>query len=272
MSISTINPVFNEFPDDIRDKLIERSKKEPWLLIENKEEIEKKLEEEEKKKTVREVFPEIAGAFKKTDRLMYLENLFDTQVQTFLKKEYPKHAGMSEKEFLSHILPLREKLVEVAKIPIPEGHIPFVIVIGEKLLSLEKKIPLMELEEKKGFTSLDLSEFKTAEGVDIPEGMAYLVVDVENGKVMLGKSPDEAIKQFKKEGRSPLTTEEGVAVITRCPEILKDRYMDLSGSRLGAYNVASLWLSGGGPRLDWDRADGSFAKWGSASCGSRVGP
>ena len=102
--------------------------------------------------------------------------------------------------------------------------------------------------------------------------MAYLVVDVENGKAMLGRIPDEAVKQFKKEGRSPLTAEEGVAIILQHPEILKDHYMDLPGSRLGGGGVADLWLSEGEPKLGWSWANDSSAGWGSASCGSRVGP
>jgi hypothetical protein len=89
---------------------------------------------------------------------------------------------------------------------------------------------------------------------------------------MLGKSADEAVKQIKKEERSPLTAEEGVAIITQYPEILKDHYMDLCGSRHGVDGVAFLWLYGGKPGLDWDWANVSDAKWGSASCGSRVGP
>jgi hypothetical protein len=89
---------------------------------------------------------------------------------------------------------------------------------------------------------------------------------------MLGRIPDEAVKQFKKEGRSSITAEEGVAIILQHPEILKDHYMDLPGSRDGDDEVARLWLSGGRPELSWDWANFSLAEWGSASCGSRVGP
>ena len=89
---------------------------------------------------------------------------------------------------------------------------------------------------------------------------------------MLGKSADEAVKQFKKEGRSPMTAEEGVALILQHPEILKDHYMDLPGSRRGDDRVADLWLREGGPGLGWSWARVSSAEGGSASCGSRVGP
>ena len=200
------------------------------------------------------------------------EQEFNRQIENLSKKGFPKLAGMDEKKFAAIFEPLKEHLKELSSKEFKEGRIPFVVVPREKLLALEKEIPLMELDGKKGFTTLNLSELKTADGVEIPESLAYLVIDVENGKVMLGKSADEAVKQFKKEGRSPMTAEEGVALILQHPEILKDHYMDLPGSRRGDDEVAHLWLNEGEPGLGWVWASNSVAEWGSASCGSRVGP
>ena len=205
------------------------------------------------------------------------EQEFNRQIENLSKKGFPKLAGMDEKKFATIFEPLKEQLKELSSKEFKEGRIPFVVVPREKLLALEKEIPLMEVDGKKGFTTLNLSELKTADGVEIPESLAYLVIDVENGKVMLGKSADEAVKQFKKEERSPLTAEEGVAIILQHPEILKDHYMDLGGSRYGGGRggggrVAHLWLNEGRPKLNWYWADDSGARWGSASCGSRVGP
>jgi len=199
------------------------------------------------------------------------EQEFSRQIDNLAKKGFPKLAGMDEKKFAAVFEPLKEKLKELSSREFQEGRIPFIVVPRDKLLALEKQMPLVELEGKKGFTGIDdVSEFfETAEGVEIPETMAYLVVDIENGKVMLGKSADEAVKQFKKEGRSPLTADEGVAVILQHPEILKDHYMDLAGSRRGDDGVADVWLYEGEPRLDWDLSDNSDSRWGSASCGSR---
>ncbi|MBI3335642.1 MAG: hypothetical protein HY001_04045 [Candidatus Portnoybacteria bacterium] len=200
------------------------------------------------------------------------EQEFNRQIDNLVKYGFPKLAGMDEKKFAAVFEPLKERIKELSSKEFKEDRIPFVVVPREKLLTLEKKIPLMEVDGKKGFTTFNLSELKTAEGVEIPESMAYLVIDIENGKVMLGKTADEAVKQFKKEGRSPLTAEEGVALVLQHPEILKDHYMDLAGSRHGDDLVALVWLGEGKPRLDWDWASGSGAEWGAASCGSRVGP
>ena len=197
------------------------------------------------------------------------EQEFNRQIENLSKKGFPKLAGMDEKKFSTIFEPLKEQLKELSGKEFKEGRIPFVVVPREKLLALEKEIPLVEVDGKKGFTTLNLSELKTADGVEIPESLAYLVVDVENGKAMLGRSPNEAVKQFKKEGRSPLTAEEGVAIILQHPEILKDHYMDLPGSRHGDDKVANLWLNEGKPKLNWNWANNSNAKWGSASCGSR---
>ena len=200
-----------------------------------------------------------------------LNREFNRQIENLVNKGFPKLAGMDEEKFAAIFEPLKEQLKELSSKEFKEGRIPFVVVPREKLLSLEKEIPLMEVDGKKGFATLNISELKTADGVKIPESLAYLVVDVENGKVMLGKSADEAVKQFKKEGRSPMTAEEGVALILQHPEIFKDHYyMDLPGSRHGGDKVALLWLSGGGPKLHWSGASHSGAEWGSASCGSRV--
>lgn len=202
------------------------------------------------------------------------EQEFNRQIDNLAKKGFQKLAGVDEKKFAAIFEPLKEKLKELSSREFQEGRIPFVVVPRDKLLALEKQMPLIELDGKKGFTGIDdVSEFfTTAEGVEIPEAMAYLVVDIENGKVMLGKSADKAVKQFKKEGRSPLTADEGVAIMLQHPEILKDHYMDLAGSRRGGGGVADLWLYEGGPWLGWSDSGGSVSGWGSASCGSRVGP
>ena len=202
---------------------------------------------------------------------------FERQVETITGKEYAEAAGMKPAEYKKMFEPLKERIREIAQREkeMKEGHIPFVIVIKNDVIGGEKAMPLVELEDKKGYTNMSADEiknFKPIEGVKIPNGKAYLAVDIETGKTSLGKTPDEAIKKIKSEDRSPITLEEGVALITHHPEILKDHFVWMPGSRHGDGKVAFLWLDGGRPRLHWHWAYGSSAKWGSASCGSRVGP
>jgi len=199
---------------------------------------------------------------------------FERQVETITGKEYTEASGMKPDEYRKIFEPLKERIREIAsrEKEKKEGHIPFVIVIKNDLIAPEKAMPLIELEDKKGYTTMSVDEikgFKPIEGVKIPNGKAYLAIDIETGKTTLGKTPDEAIKKIKSEDRSPLTLEEGVALITHHPEILKDHYVWAPGSRHGVDGVAVLWLNEGKPKLNWNWANNSNAKWGSASCGSR---
>ncbi|MBI3335640.1 MAG: hypothetical protein HY001_04035 [Candidatus Portnoybacteria bacterium] len=202
---------------------------------------------------------------------------FERQVATVTRKEYSEASGMKPDEYRKIFEPLKERIREIAQREkeTKEGHIPFVIVIKNDVVGAEKGMPLIELEGKKGYTTMSADEIKGSkpiEGVKIPNGNAYLAIDIDTGKTTLGKTPDEAIKKIKQEDRSPLTIDEAVALITHQPEILKDHYVWAPGSRLGGGEVAYLWLDEGKPRLYWSWADSSHAKWGSASCGSRVGP
>ena len=78
------------------------------------------------------------------------EQEFNRQIDNLSKKGFPKLAGMDEKKFSTIFEPLKERLKELSSKEFQEGRIPFVVVPREKFLALEKKIPLMELEGKKG--------------------------------------------------------------------------------------------------------------------------
>src|SRR3989338_4548897 len=202
---------------------------------------------------------------------------FERQVETITGKEYAEAAGMKPDEYRKMFEPLKERIQEIAgrEKEMKEGHIPLVIVIKNDVIGGEKAMPLIELEDKNGYTTMSADEikgFKPIEGVKIPNGKAYLAIDIETGKTTLGKTSDKAIKKIKSEDRSPLTLEEDVALTTHHPEILKDNYVCAPGSRHGDDRVAGLWLLVGKPRLGRGWASSSSAEWGSASCGSRVGP
>lgn len=111
---------------------------------------------------------------------------------------------------------------------------------------------------------LDLSYHKDL--YQKPQGFGW-IYGVENGKKMLGVSPNRAIEEFKRNSRRGLMTVEGLALYRENLDLLKDHYVDLSGSRHDEFDdsVPRLSLSGGTPSL-YDRwADDSDAEWGSAS-------
>jgi len=86
---------------------------------------------------------------------------------------------------------------------------------------------------------------------------------------MLGKSPEQCEKEFKKQGRRGLNIYEGLAIIRKCPNILKKHYIDLVGSRYKQSDeVPDVYLNDDGPELGSDDFGYSHGKWGSASCRS----
>ncbi len=195
---------------------------------------------------------------------------FDRQVATLVGKGYPGLAGLSEDEFVRRLAPLEAGLADW---PHAEGRLGFVIVTGE-LVRPEQAIPLLTLKSKQGFTDVapdDLAGFRPIESVAVPEGPAYLLVDVDTGGDYLNVIPDDALPKIAGEGRSPLTVEEGIAVVTQYPDVLRTARFSLLGSRCGDRRVPAIWVSQGRPRLGWCWAAAPHTWLGSASCGQRVG-
>jgi hypothetical protein len=183
---------------------------------------------------------------------------FDGQVKTLIDKGYPEAAGMEKDQFLGYINPLRDKF-----------EIGDIIVIPERIVSIPKQMSMVKLAGKTGYTYLNLDALRQADGVETPN-VPYLIRDVENGAAMRNTSPDNCVKQFKKQGRFGLVTEEGIAIVTHKPETLNDHYIDLPGSRYGSGSVPNLWLFDGRPELSYLWAADAHSRWGSASCGSRI--
>lgn len=183
---------------------------------------------------------------------------FDQQVKTLLDKGYPEAAGMEKDQFLGYVNPLRDKF-----------EIGDLIVIPERIVSIPKQMSMVKLNGKTGYTCLNLGVLTQADGVETPNA-PYLTRDVENGAAMRNTSPNNCVKQFKKQGRFWFTAEEGIAIVIHKPETLNDHYIDLPGSRYDSDCVPSLWLYDGRPRLDYGRAAYANLEWGSASCGSRI--
>ncbi|GAA6623001.1 DUF5701 family protein [Scytonema sp. NUACC26] len=201
---------------------------------------------------------------------------FDRQVENLVQKEYSKFALVSADEFIKHIEPLKEKIGELVtqgKEPL-EGDIPFVIVVKSDLVATDKTIELVERKYKKGFAVIDaddLKGFKPIEGVKLPNSMAYLLVNIDTGKETLNITPDDAMEIIKKQNRSPLTIDEGIAVITHYPDILKkNNGFSLLGSRCGDRRVTALWISKHQPKLGWCWAGNPHTWLGSATCSGRV--
>ena len=64
--------------------------------------------------------------------------------------------------------------------------------------------------------------------------------------------PADAMPVIRSRGRTPLTIDEGIAVVTHAPHLLeKNKCFMLSGSRRNDRRVPALWISERAPKLGW---------------------
>jgi uncharacterized protein DUF5701 len=144
----------------------------------------------------------------------------------------------------------------------------------------ERTVPLLRLAPRgtrpgildRNHGEAGLAPYRPVEQVVLPRPDAYLLLDVDRGEEFRGVRPEEALPVVLGRGRTPLTIEEGIAVVTHTPELLeKNRCFMLSGSRRGDRRVPAMWISERAPKLGWCW-DGNPHDWlGVASAGSRRG-
>lgn len=190
---------------------------------------------------------------------------FDRQVENLIAKGYPALAGMRADRFRQELIPLASA---------GDGG-PFAIVIRSGLVATADAMARVELDGTQGFvdmTPAEPGEFAPIDGIELPAGTVYLLTGVDAGEDLRNVTPDEALKRIVAQGRSPLTIDEGVAVVTHDPEILRARTcFSLLGSRRGDKRVPALWISRKSPRLGWCWAGNPHTWLGSASCSGRMG-
>ena len=107
--------------------------------------------------------------------------------------------------------------------------------------------------------------------VDVP-AKPYVVEGIHLGADLLDVAPRDALLRIVAAGRSPLTLEEGVAVLLAHPGLLREQNCyQMLGSRAGDKRIPSLWVTKDGrPRLGWCW-EGTPHTWlGAASCAART--
>src|SRR5687767_5920039 len=155
-----------------------------------------------------------------------LQEELDQQVETLLRNGYARIAGISEAELICHVEPLKARLQNLPGLgsEAAAGWVPFVLVVRRNLVPADQAMPLIDLAGKAGFTTVaadELARFEPITGLTVPSGAAYLLLDVTTGKDTLNLTPDEAMTRISAAGRSPLTLDEGIALVTQHPQILK---------------------------------------------------
>ena len=203
---------------------------------------------------------------------------FERQLGNLIAKRYPDAAGLEPAAFRQRVEPLRDIAAGLPESDpdLEQGRLPFVIVVSRELVGPETAIGLVKRRGKAAATTMldadDFERFRPIEGISPPAGSAYLVVNVSTGRDTLNVTPDDALEAIERQGRSPLTLDEGIALVTQFPEaVAKNGGFSLPGSRRGDRRVTALWISKGRPKLGWCWAGNPHTWLGSASCGQRMG-
>ena len=150
---------------------------------------------------------------------------------------------------------------------------PFVLVLPG-LAPAEQLVATARLHGKPGFTTMeadDLATFRPTADVDVPDAPAYLLADPETGRRWLDVPPEEVLPPLLASGRTPLTLDEGLALLLQDGAVLRrDTCFSMLAARCGDRRVLALWVSKGRPRLGWCW-DGAPHTWlGSASAAGRL--
>lgn len=192
----------------------------------------------------------------------------ERQVANLVARGYPASAGLSEAAFRDRVAPLANR---VGSEPAGDG-VPFVLVVPD-VVPPEVAITQVVLREKAGITTMeadDLARFRPLDRIERPP-WPYLLVDVSTGPDTLDLPPADAMPKLLAAGRSPLTIDEGIALVTHHPQVLRERNcFSTLGSRCGDRRVPAIWLSRGRPRLGWCWEGAPHTWLGSASAGSRL--
>ena len=119
----------------------------------------------------------------------------------------------------------------------------------------------------------ELETFVPIEAVELPDRPAYVLTDVDLGAGSRNVTPETALKAILAEGRSPLTIDEGIALILQQPEAIDRNWgFSMAGSRRADQRVPAFWISEGRPKLGWCWDRNPHTWLGTASCAGRVAP
>ena len=206
-----------------------------------------------------------------------LSSDLDTQLDRLVELGYPALAGRDEAAFRALVEPLRG-LAAVLPDTLPAaGRMPFVLVVTRDLVKPEDTVPLLHLEGSskpgrvdRNHAEGDLATYHPLPELAVPRAPAYLLVDVDRGEEFCGVRPEAALPVIRERGRTPLTIDEGIAVVTHAPHLLEtNKCFMLSGSRRHDRRVPALWISERAPKLGWCW-DGNPHDWlGVASAADR---
>jgi hypothetical protein len=206
--------------------------------------------------------------------------VFERQVERLVELGYPGLCTLDESAFRELLAPLAEPAAGVAE----QDDVAFVTVVTRELVRPEDTVPLLRLVDgrKPGVVDRNHAAGDLATYHPLPElGLdvlacghppkAYLLTGIQRGEEFCNVRPEDALPVIRGRGRTPLTIDEGIAVVTHAPHLLeKNKCFMLSGSRRHDRRVPAMWISQGAPKLGWCW-DGNPHTWlGVASARGRL--
>ncbi|KRQ26822.1 MULTISPECIES: DUF5701 family protein [Mycobacteroides] len=186
---------------------------------------------------------------------------FDRQFSRLTELGYP--VGDRASQLGTRVADLPQSAVD------PGDHIPFILIATGT--SYEQTAPLMSLNGRKGFHVMDDGDVDVYRPiVEIPD-QAYLLTDVDTGSEFCDVTPEAALQTITARGRTPLTIEEGIALVLLRPDMLrKNKCFSLAASRGKGQRVPAIWISDRRPKLGWCWDRNPHTWLGTASCGGRL--
>jgi len=161
-----------------------------------------------------------------------------------------------------------EAIAKVADVQIIGTHVPLLAAISKDFLTASVQMPMVQHGEKIGTNYL--ADDAITDEVELPEGCALWLTDVEDGQQFLGVSPKDAEAVIEEQGRLRVIATGAVALGIHT-DVLSRHYVDAPGSRFkGAHEVPNLCLRDGKPGLGSGNVGDAVAEWGSASCSSYI--
>lgn len=149
------------------------------------------------------------------------------------------------------------------------------LVVAHHLAPPSVLAPLMRLPvrggERSGFVvedMTDVDDFTPIDGLDVPASPLYLVVSPDRGDDLANWSPDEALPELARRGRTPLLTAEGIHWALQTPGVVADSHCYMTiGSRLRKGNgrldsrTPAVWISRGTGRDGRERCGAPKVGW-----------
>lgn len=192
-----------------------------------------------------------------------------------IQERYGDLAGVDHDRLMSSVERLRGLLPDVTASEPDEENLPFVVVVRSTLVPTVAAVERIEVRGKAGWTDMadELDGYRPIDGVEVPDADAYLLVDVSTGPETLNVTPADALPRIRSAGRTPLTIDEGVALLTQHPDVLTTRNaFQALASRADNKRIPSLWVSKGAPRLGWCWQGNPHSWLGAASAAQRLVP